>query len=314
MIRVGLIGASDPRHRSFLAALHRRRAGVRIVGLSDPDQAVRDEFGQLYDLPTWADHRDLLAQARPSLVAVAQSGAGQVVIDALRAGCDVLVAPPVCETLEELETIAGLVTSTGRRVTAAHLYRGHPAARTAKEMIAAGRLGRPDLVSLIIGDPISEDRMHVAVAEAMDLFGWLTEVSPATIRVISDPDQADDPEDAQAFGELVVAVAATPADDAGEAVLEVRRRPDLAGSAQLIQVAGDAGAVEWDVRTGLLRSALGGQSPVTVACGPLQNAAEWVLNNLLRKPHPVISTEQSLTTTRMWLIANGSVSRPAGGR
>lgn len=292
MISVGLVGASDPRHRSFLAALHRRRAGVRIVGLSDSDPAVRQEFAERYEFPTWSDHRALLAEARPSLVAVALHDAGPVVIDALRAGVDVLVAPPVATTIEDLDTIADLAASTGRRVTAAHTYRGHPAARTAKELIDAGRLGRADLMSLIIGPVDGGDQ--VRLVEAMDVFGWLTGARSATAGSV-----ADDPED-RAFGELIMAVSSD------SAALEIRGHPELAEGAGIIQVAGDAGAVEWDLRTGLLRSALDGREPVTVACGPLVSPAEWVLNNLLRKPHPVITTEQSLASTRMWLESSPS--------
>lgn len=308
MIRVGLVGVDDPRHRLFLAALDRRRAGVRIVGVSEPDPILREEFARQYDLPAWADHRDLLAEANPSLVAVALAGAGRVVIDALQAAADVLVAPPICQTLEELEKIAELTVSGGRRVTAAHTYRGHPAARTAKELIDDGRLGRPDLVSLIIGPDWDDDRLRTAVGEAIDLFGWLTGADLGAAGTDSGVD--DDPED-QAFGELVLAITGTATGTADHPVLEIRRRPDLTDSAGIVQVAGDAGAVEWDLGSGVLRSALGGREPISVACGPFVQPAEWMLTNLLRKPRPVISTEQSLATARLWLAASAQLGATA---
>lgn len=291
MIRVGLVGAADPRHRWFLAALHRRRAGVRIVGLSDPDPVVREAFEQQYELPTWADHRELLAAARPSVVAVAQRDAGRTVIDALRAGADVLVIPPVCGTAAELDEIAGLTRSTGRRVTAVHTYRGHPATRTAKELVDSGKLGRPDLVSLIIGPDCNGEELKRAGSEAIDLFGWLTGVWSGTSGA-----GGDDPDDAAAFGQLILTVDGVAADGA-PATLEVRRS-ELAAGARILQVAGDTGAVEWDASSGLLRSSVDGREPATVSCGPFADPAEWVLTNLLRKPRPVISTEQSLATSR----------------
>lgn len=296
MITVGLIGAADPRHGWFLAALHRRRAGVRIVGLSDPDPALRQAFSHQYDLPTWADHGELLTVAKPSLIAMAQPHAGGTVIDSLRAGTDVLVMPPICGTVAELDEISELVRSTGRRVTAVHTLCGHPAARTAKELVDSGRLGRPDLVSLIVGPDCIGDELKQAVAEAVQLFGWLTGTTSG-----SSGAGADDPEEAAAFGRLIVTIEGLAADGRA-ATLEVRRS-ELATGARIIQVAGNAGAVEWDAATGLLRSSIDGREPATVACGPFADPAEWVLTNLLRKPRPVISTEQSLATARLALSA-----------
>ena len=296
MITVGLIGAADPRHDWFLAALQRRRAGVRILGLSDPDPALREEFGHQYELRTWADHGELLAVARPSLVAVAQPDAGRTVIDSLRAGADVLVMPPICTTVAELDEITELVGSTGRRVTAVHPYRGHPAVRTAKELVDSGKLGRPDLISLIIGPDCTGDEFDQAVIEVVHLFGWLTGVTSGAPGA-----GADDPQEAAAFGELIMRFDGVAANGRA-ATLEVRRS-ELATGARIVQVAGDAGAVEWEAGSGLLRSSVDGREPTTVACGPFADPAEWVLTHLLRKPRPLITTDQSLTTARLALSA-----------
>jgi len=301
MIRLGLIGAADPRHGWFLGPLRRRRAGVRIIGLSDPDQTVRDEFGGQYDLPTWADHDGLL-DARPSLVAVTLPDPGAAVMVALQADADVLVVPPLCRTVAELDAIAALVRSSGHRVTAVHTFRGHPAATTAKELVESGRLGRPDLVSLIIGPDCTGDELALVVSEAVDLFGWLTGATVWTPGAI-----VDDPEEAAAFGQLILTI-----DGVGDgdlpATLEVRRS-ELATGARIMQVAGDGGAVEWDVRTGLLRASVDGKGPTTVACGPFARPDEWVLNNLLRKPQPAISTAESLAVARTMLAIDRAEQR-----
>lgn|GEM_PF-3527872 len=306
MIRLGLIGVADPRHRLFLAALLRRRAGVRVVGLGEADPALREEFAVAHDVPAWADHRELLTAARPSLVAVAVPDPGPVVIDALGAGADVLVAPPVCLRSDELAAIGESVRTTGRRVTAVATHRGHPAARTAKELVDAGRLGRPDLVTVIIGPQHDAERLPVTIGEAIDLFGWLTGARPGAARAVS-ADQAavdDDPHDATAFGQLIMTVDGKAG--GGTAVLEVRCRPDVAASSTIVQVAGADGAVEWDVGSGLLRSAVNGKEPVTVACGPFREPAEWVLNSLLRKPHPEIGTDETLASAASWLALAGA--------
>jgi len=301
VIRVGLVGGSDPRHRRYLKPLQRRRAGVRIVGLSDPDPAVRDEFALQYELPVFADHRELLAAIRPSLVAVTVPNPGPVVIDALRGGADVLVTPPVCLTAAELDEISDLARSTGRRVTAAHLYRGHPASLTAREIVSSGSLGTPDLVSLIVAADVSGGELDRIIGEALDLFGWLT---GANLTATAIPDEPDEDRD---FGKLILAMADT---DPGRPVtLEVRRRSDLPQGQSILQVAGPSGAVEWDVASGVLRSAVNGGDPVAVSCGPFSDPAEWVLTELIRKPSPAITTEESLAATRSLLSATATAVR-----
>lgn len=310
MIRVGLIGAADPRHRWFLAAAERRRAGIRIADFSEPDAALRQELAWRYSLPGQPDHRALLAMSAPSLVAVAQrSDAGQAVIDALRHGADVVAAPPVCDTLSGLETIAGLVES-GRRVTAAHTYRGHPASRLAKELIDSDRLGRVELVALLAASDRDQRELRRAVLEGLDLFLWLTGATSGAISAVTarHPARREDlPETRAAFGELTMIATATNPTGQADVIFEVRKRPNAAETPEeVIQIVGTTGAMEWDVRTGLLRSALDGADPVAVSCGRLDQTAEWVLNNLLRRSRPVISTAHSLATTRMLLLAERS--------
>lgn len=313
MIRIGLIGAADPRHQWFLAAAERRRAGVQIADFSEPAAALRKELAWRYELPGRPDHRALLAAAVPSLVAVAQeSGAGPAVLNALGHNADVLVAPPVCDTLAELEAIAKLVPESGRRLTAAHTYRGHPASRLAKELIDTGRLGRVEVVALLAAADGDEPELRRATLEGLDLFLWLTGASSGTISAVTDrhPARTEDPRQiGAAFGELTMI--ATAPNPTAEVRFEVRSRSNAAEAPQVIQIVGSAGEVEWNVRTGLLRSDLDGADPVSISCGRFDQPAEWVLNNLIRRSQPVISTEHSLATTRMLLLAERS--RQLGG-
>ncbi|HEY9292449.1 MAG TPA: Gfo/Idh/MocA family oxidoreductase [Microlunatus sp.] len=299
MIKIGLVGAADARSRWFLAAARRRRAGVRIVGLSEPDPTVREEAARLLDLPAWQDHLSMLDAVAPNLVAVAQADPGRVVIDALRHNADVLVLPPLCGTAAELDSIVELAATTGRRVSAAVTYRGHPATRTAQELIK--RLGRVELVSLLVD--AASDEARTSILEAMDVFRVLTGAPIDRVTMITDghPAREDDPAELRTgFGELILVGSADAAADAP--AFEVRRRPDDAGHREVIQIVGDEGAVEWDTRTGTLRSALAGRDPVTVSCGA-PDQAEWLLNNLIRRREPLISTEYSAALTRALLSA-----------
>lgn len=311
MIRMGLIGAADPRHGWFLAATQRRRAGVRVVDFSEPDEALREDLAWRYDLPGQPDHRALLAVSEPSLVAVAQqSDPGDVVVDALRHNVDVVVAPPVCDTLSRLETIAGLARESGRRVTAAHTYRGHPASRLAKELVDNDRLGRVELVAVLASDG-DERRLRSVALEGLDLFLWLTGATTGSISAVTDRHparRAESTEIPAALGALTMLATAT-SPTGQDATFEVRTRPNTAETPEVIQIVGSAGAVEWEIRSGLLRSALDGADPVTIGCGRFEQPAEWVLNNLIRRERPVISTEHSLATTRLLLLAERSLQR-----
>ncbi|MCM5552026.1 Gfo/Idh/MocA family protein [Pleomorphomonas sp. NRK KF1] len=61
---------------------------------------------------------------------------------ALEAGFDVICEKPMTTTLEDAEALAALVESTGHRFFLTHTYTGYPMVRQAREMIAAGEIGR----------------------------------------------------------------------------------------------------------------------------------------------------------------------------
>lgn len=61
---------------------------------------------------------------------------------ALEAGFDVICEKPMTTTLEDAEALASLVESTGRNFFLTHTYTGYPMVRQAREMIAAGEIGK----------------------------------------------------------------------------------------------------------------------------------------------------------------------------
>src|SRR5690606_33162897 len=67
MIDLGLAGVAGDRHRLFLEPFRRRRAGVRVVGFSEPDATARDDFAVLHPAPAFADHREMLTRAGPTM-------------------------------------------------------------------------------------------------------------------------------------------------------------------------------------------------------------------------------------------------------
>lgn len=61
---------------------------------------------------------------------------------ALEAGFDVICEKPMTTTLADAEALAALVESSGRRFFLTHTYTGYPMVRQAREMIAAGEIGK----------------------------------------------------------------------------------------------------------------------------------------------------------------------------
>ena len=152
---------------------------------------------------------------------------------------------------------------------------------------------------------------------AFDLTGKLALVTGSTsgsVTAVGDdhPERAADPPDfAAAYGKLITVARLTDPTGGEEVVCEIRRRPAATPSPVVVQIGGATGAVEWDVRTGLMRSVLQDGEPRVVSCGRLDQPGEWLLNQLLRRRAPAISMAASVATTRMLLLAELS-RRQAG--
>jgi predicted dehydrogenase len=314
MIRLGLAGLADRRYQWFLAPLHRRRAGIRLVGASEPDADLRSS-APVGDLPIHPDHLQLLEQARPDLLAVTRfPGADRVIIDALGHGVDVVAVPPLADDLVQLDAIAEAAAASGRRCLTTHTLRGQPGALVAQQLLLDGRLGTLEVVTLIVPDDCHPEQRRSLITDVLDLFCWLAGVHSGTITAIGDghPARTDDPPEFTAgYGTLIMMVHSTSPLDGAGIVCEVRSRPGAAEWPVTVQVGGSTGAVEWDVGSGMLRSVVTGTEPRLISAGRIDHP-EWVLNNLLRKRTPAGSTAHSLATTRMLLLAGRSAEN--GGR
>lgn len=240
MITLALAGLTDPRHRALLTPLLRRREGIRVVAACDP-APYHEHIGGV--IPVHPDVDTMLAQQKPSLVAVT-SGGFDAVAACLRAGADVLAAPPFATTVEELDALVDLAANTGRTLAALHLYRGHATSRLAKGLIDRGKLGDVTAMTVTVSDQLAEEDRVPTEADLIDLYGWFTDRWGESPTVITAPLPADNP-----VG---------------------------------IQITGTKGKVEWQVRTGKFRSLLGDE-PVTVDCErPEQVVREWAVDHLIR--------------------------------
>lgn len=112
-VRVALVGANGHGrwHRRRIAEL----AGARLVGLADvrpidPDPAVPSGVG------LFTDHRELLAATRPDVVVICTPPHTHlpIALDAITAGCDVLLEKPPVASLAAHRTLTAALAAGGR--------------------------------------------------------------------------------------------------------------------------------------------------------------------------------------------------------
>ena len=135
---VALIGANGHGrwHRRRMAEL--QAAGrLRLVALADV-QPVEDA-----EAPVYTSHRELLAAARPDVVVICTPPHTHlgIAVDALAAGCDVLLEKPPVRTVAEHDALLAAVHASGRACQVGFQALGSAASAAFNEAIRAGALG-----------------------------------------------------------------------------------------------------------------------------------------------------------------------------
>jgi predicted dehydrogenase len=113
---VALIGANGHgrHHRRHLAELQATGL-LRLVALADV-RPIEPEAGEPDGVAHFTDHRELLATARPDVVVICTPPHTHlpIALDALTAGCDLLLEKPPVRTLAEHRTLLEAVEARGR--------------------------------------------------------------------------------------------------------------------------------------------------------------------------------------------------------
>jgi predicted dehydrogenase len=103
---------------------------VTLAALVEPDQARRDHFTTLYNIPTYASVDDLLASKNPidaASICVPTTHHAAVAAQLLTANLDILIEKPFAATLSEADHIVDLAQQHKRIVAIGHLERFNPA-------------------------------------------------------------------------------------------------------------------------------------------------------------------------------------------
>ncbi|HEX7433153.1 MAG TPA: Gfo/Idh/MocA family oxidoreductase [Anaerolineaceae bacterium] len=130
---------------------------TRIAALCDldPERArVRvEEMG----VPFYRDYRQMLAEV-PADVAVVTTPHylhAQIAIDALQAGCHVLVEKPMALSVVEADRMIAVSQAAGKMLAVNFQHRHRPEVRAARQLIQQGRLGKIQRVTMVIPWPRS---------------------------------------------------------------------------------------------------------------------------------------------------------------
>lgn len=126
-----------------------------VTAICDVDSHVRDQarasFGSTATL--FEDYRDLIARNDIDVIMIGAPDHWHVKMaaDALRAGKDVYVEKPVSLTIDEGKFLRKVAAETGRVIQVGTWQRSDSRFRLAAEMIQAGRLGKLQKVTVVLG-------------------------------------------------------------------------------------------------------------------------------------------------------------------
>ena len=142
-LRLGLIGVGNVVERCHLPAF-RTLPEVEIVALGEVDQKVADEKGARLNIPLcFGDHRRMLAEAKLDAVVVGTPNHLHCphTLDALKAGCHVLVEKPIGLNVAEVKRMIAAGKRAGKIVMGALCFRFRNQVEAARKLADSGALG-----------------------------------------------------------------------------------------------------------------------------------------------------------------------------
>ena len=142
MLRAAVIGvgAMGQHHARVYAQL----PTTQLVGVADTSEATGQRIADLHHTVAFTDHRAMLEETRPDLVTVAVPTEYHhaAAMDALEAGCHVLIEKPIAVDEEQAQELIDRAAELDRKLMVGHIVRFDPAVQALREHLEAGELGR----------------------------------------------------------------------------------------------------------------------------------------------------------------------------
>ena len=154
-IDIGLIIEPGASHISGYLEVLAARKGVRSVAVAVPNKAMlqnaKRQLGKRFHGNGFLSAKQMLAKVLPALTVVTMEGvnAPAAIRAALQAGSHVLTEKPSCTKLEQFEELAKLADKRKRHLMLAMATRSGAALKKARQLIAAGEIGKPYSASMV---------------------------------------------------------------------------------------------------------------------------------------------------------------------
>lgn len=142
MTRVGVIG-TGVMGRNHARVLH-ELPDVELAGVADSNFDAACSVADVHATRGYGSLKELLEKERPDAVTIAVPTENHhaAVMEALAAGCHVLVEKPIAATLAQADELVAAARSAGRVLAVGHIERYNPAVLELKRRLDAGQLGR----------------------------------------------------------------------------------------------------------------------------------------------------------------------------
>lgn len=144
-IKYALIGCGRISPNHIAAAIENE---LEIVALSDLLPEKMEEKVSQFDLPKatslYTDYKEMLEKEKPQLVAICtESGKhGQIALDCIEAGCNLIIEKPIALSLEEADEIIAKAKKKNVKVSACHQNRFNKSIQKIREAVENERFGR----------------------------------------------------------------------------------------------------------------------------------------------------------------------------
>jgi UDP-N-acetylglucosamine 3-dehydrogenase len=129
--------------RNHARVLH-ELPNVELVGVADADLDAACQVAAVHATRGYASLKELLKKERPEAVTVAvpTENHHETVMEALAAGCHILVEKPIASTLADADELVAAARSAKRVLAVGHIERYNPAVLELKRRLDEGQLGR----------------------------------------------------------------------------------------------------------------------------------------------------------------------------
>jgi len=142
VLRAAVLGVGSMGHHH--ARVYREIPEIELVAVADPIIEKAQKVSRANFTRAYADYRELLERERPDIVSVAVPTEEhyQVALDALEAGCHVLVEKPITATEEKAHSLIERAAALNRKLMVGHIVRFDPAVQELRRRLEAGELGQ----------------------------------------------------------------------------------------------------------------------------------------------------------------------------